>query len=163
MVDLNLNPSLSPGRSIGATGRMFAPELKSEFDAALTNAGDTQAVGTVSRDPAIAPSSNALERDEFVGLDKRQEGELPTGSSDMALITNSTHEKMEGLTLGGALHGTPHISIADFNEMDVSPRDSSLEAVAATGVENEQAMDDGVDEVRFEPQAAVLEPLLKPT
>ena len=81
----------------------------------------------------------------------------------MAFITNSTHEKMEGLTLGGALHGTPHISIADFNEMDVSPRDSSLEAVAATGVENEQAMDDGVDEVRFEPQAAVLEPLLKPT
>ncbi|CUH59145.1 flagellar hook-length control protein FliK [Thalassobacter stenotrophicus] len=163
MVDLNLNPSLSSGRSAVATGRMVAPELKSEFDAALTNAGDTQAVGTVSRDPAIAPSSNALERDEFVGLDKRQEGELPTGSSDMAFITNSTHEKMEGLTLGGALHGTPHISIADFNEMDVSPKDSSLEAVAATGFENEQAMDDGVDEGRFEPQAAVLEPLLKPT
>ncbi|KGL00580.1 hypothetical protein PM04_13685 [Thalassobacter sp. 16PALIMAR09] len=142
---------------------MFAPELKSEFDAALTNAGDTQAVGTVSRDPAIATSPNALEKDEFVGLDKRQEGELPTASSDLAFIANSTNEKMEGLTLGRPLHGTPEILTENFNEMEVSPKVSSPEAVAVRGFENKHALDYGVDEGRFGSQAAVLEPLLKPT
>lgn len=163
MVDLNLNPSVSPGRSAVTTGRSFSSELKSEFDAALTNVDDTQAVATVSREPVFALSSNALEKDEFVGSDKQQEDELPTGSSDVEFITNSTNEKMEGLTRGRPFHGTSQVFIQDFNEMDVSPRDSSLEAVAATGFDNDQAAQFNLDEGRFESQAAMLEPLLKPT
>ncbi|UYP68166.1 flagellar hook-length control protein FliK [Thalassobacter stenotrophicus] len=142
---------------------MFANELKSEFDAALTNVDDTQAVGTASRESAFALRSNALEKDELVGLDRQQEGELPTGSSDVAFTTNFTNEKMEGLVLGRPFHGTQEILTHDFNEMVVSPKEASPEAVAATGFDNDQAPQFSVDEGRFGSQAAVLGPLLKPT
>ena len=163
MVDLNLNPSASPGRSTVATGRSFASALKREFDAALTNVDDTQTVATVSREPAFALGSNALEQDEFVRLDKQQEDELLNGSSDVAFITNSTNEKMEGLARGRPFHGAPQVFTQDFNEMDMSPNDSSLEAVAATGFYNDQVGQFSVDEGRFGSRAAMLEPLLTPT